>query len=311
MAKKFSILDYCQYLLSSQINYTITNLVEHIEGYSHDQINRYMRGQKLTPRILWQNVEPSFVTDEAKYMYMLFDDTVLAKQIEMAQRQYSGNEHGVVQGIGIVTSIYVNFKRHEFWVVDYRIYDPKGDGKSKLDHVSDMLQGLVYSKQLPFQTMLMDSWYATQRLMAEIDNLDKLYYCPLKSNRLVDQSGGVKKYMQIDQLAWSEKELLQGKLIKINKFPKDKKVKLFWVTVSPSRTEYVVTNDLTQDYTPEVHAICSIRWNIEEFHRELKQLTGIQSCQCRKSRIQRNHIACAMLVWNQLKRLAFQLGNTI
>lgn len=162
MSKKFSILDYCQYLLSSQINYTITNLAEHIEGYSHDQINRYMRGQKLTPRILWQNVEPSIVTDEAKYMYMLFDDTVLdkrhAKQIEMAQRQYSGNEHGVVQGIGIVTCIYVNFKRHESWVVDYRIYDPKGDGKSKLDHLSDMLQGLVYSKQLPFQTVLMDSW---------------------------------------------------------------------------------------------------------------------------------------------------------
>jgi hypothetical protein len=196
-------------------------------------------------------------------------------------------------------------------VVDYRIYDPKGDGKSKLDHVSDMLQGLVYSKQLPFKTVLMDSWYATQRLMAEIDNLGKIYYCPLKSNRLVDDSGGVEKYKRIDQLAWSEKELLQGKLIKINKFPKDKKVKLFWVTVSPSRTEYVVTNDLTQDYTNEVHAICSIRWNIEEFHRQLKQLTGIQSCQCRKSRIQRNHIACAMLVWNQLKRLAFQLGNTI
>ena len=68
---------------------------------------------------------------------------------------------------------------------------------------------------------------------------------------------------------------------------------------------------ISQDYTPEVQAICSIRWNIEEFHRELKQLTGIQSCQCRKSRIQRNHIACAMLVWHHLKRLAFQVGNTI
>jgi hypothetical protein len=72
-----------------------------------------------------------------------------------------------------------------------------------------------------------------------------------------------------------------------------------------------ITNDLTQDYTPEVQAICSIRWNIEEFHREIKQLTGIEACQCRKSRIQRNHIACAMLVWHHLKRLAFQAGKTI
>nr|WP_225902944.1 transposase [Pseudanabaena yagii] len=104
---------------------------------------------------------------------------------------------------------------------------------------------------------------------------------------------------------------MQGKLIKIHKFPKEKKVKLFWVTVSSSRTEYVMTNDLTQDYTYEVHAIYSIRWIIEEFLRELKQLTGIQSCQCRKSRIQRNHIACAMLVLPHLKRLAFQVSNSI
>jgi hypothetical protein len=315
MVKKFTTLDYCQYLISSQINYTITNLADHLEDHSHDEINRYLKAEKLTPKLLWQNVKPTIVSDEAKYMYVLFDDTVLdkrhARKIEMAQRQYSGNEHGVVQGIGLINCIYVNFKRHEFWVVDYRIYDPNGDGKSKLDHVSDMLKGLVHSKQLAFQTVLMDSWYATQRLMAEIDNLGKIYYCPLKSNRLVDDSGGVEKYKRIDQLDWSEKELLQGKLIKINKFPKDKKVKLFWVTVSPSRTEYVVTNDLTQDYTPEVQAICSIRWNIEEFHREIKQLTGIEACQCRKSRIQRNHIACAMLVWNHLKRLAFQSCKTI
>ena len=36
MAKKFTTLDYCQYLLSSQINYTITNLAKHVEEHSHD-----------------------------------------------------------------------------------------------------------------------------------------------------------------------------------------------------------------------------------------------------------------------------------
>lgn len=29
---------------------------------------------------------------------------------------------------------------------------------------------------------------------------------------------------------------------------------------------------------------------IEEFHRELKQLTGVEACQCRKARIQRNSL---------------------
>jgi len=47
---KFSKIDYCQYLLSSQINYTITNLAEHIQKISHEQINRYLRKEKLSPR---------------------------------------------------------------------------------------------------------------------------------------------------------------------------------------------------------------------------------------------------------------------
>jgi hypothetical protein len=36
----FTKLDYCQYLLSSQVNYTLTNLAEHLKGFSHDTINR-------------------------------------------------------------------------------------------------------------------------------------------------------------------------------------------------------------------------------------------------------------------------------
>jgi hypothetical protein len=48
-----------------------------------------------------------------------------------------------------------------------------------------------------------------------------------------------------------------------------------------------------------------------EFHRELKQLTGVEACQCRKARIQRNHIACALLVWSRLKSLAYQTRRTV
>ena len=33
--------------------------------------------------------------------------------------------------------------------------------------------------------------------------------------------------------------------------------------------------------------------------------------ECRKQRIQRNHIACAMLVWARLKQLAYQTGETV
>lgn len=41
---RFNKLDYCQYFLSSPINYnTVTNMADHLEGISHDRINRYLK----------------------------------------------------------------------------------------------------------------------------------------------------------------------------------------------------------------------------------------------------------------------------
>jgi hypothetical protein len=88
----------------------------------------------------------------------------------------------------------------------------------------DMLKGLIEHKKLPFTTVLMDSWYASNKLMLFIDRLGKTFYCPLKTNRLVDDTGGSEDYKRIDALNWSESEIKTGKLIKIKKSPKDKKV---------------------------------------------------------------------------------------
>lgn len=47
--------------------------------------------------------------------------------------------------------------------------------------------------------------------------------------------------------------------------------------ISPDRTDYVVTNDITQDSSSDARKAHAVRWKIEEFHRELKQLTGIET----------------------------------
>ena len=53
------------------------------------------------------------------------------------------------------------------------------------------------------------------------------------------------------------------------------------------------------------------RWKVEELHRETKQLTALERCQCRKARAQRNHIACVNLAWVILKRAAYALKTTV
>ncbi|MGZ8095090.1 MAG: IS701 family transposase [Methylosarcina sp.] len=306
-------LDYCQFLLASQINYTLTYFADHTPTFSHDAINRYLRRERMTPRLIWDNVRAGIVTTPNGYL--LFDDTVLDKdfsqQIALVRRQYSGNAHRLIRGIGVVTCVSVNPEQDQFWLIDYRLYDPDGDGKSKLDHVHEMLSNVVHHKRLPFHGVLMDTWYATKDLMLFIESLQKVYYCPLKANRQGDDSGGARPYQRVDALAWTSDERAHGKLIKIKGFPKDHKVQLFRVEVSTHRTDGVVTNDRTQHSAAAAQQACGYRWKIEQLHREGKQVTGLERCQCRKARIQRNHIACALLVWGRLKQFAYATGRTV
>ena len=313
-------IGYCQYLLSSQINYTLTNFADHFEGLSHDKINHYLRNDKLSPKLVWEHVKGDIIEPSSKEDgYILFDDTVIDKdfsfKIESVRKQYSGNTHGIIKGIGVVTCVYVNKEINKFWIIDFRIFDPDRDGKNKIDHVKEMLNHAQYSKQILFNTVLIDSWYSAREILLMIDqDLQKTYYCPLKKNRLVNDTGKdlpPKAYTKIEKLEWSEKEKENGKIIAINKFPKSYQAKLFLVTVSNNRIEHVLTNDMSQNSSDDTRKECAVRWKIEEFHREAKQLTGIEKCQCRKNRIQRNHIACAMLVWVKLTKVANETKKTI
>ena len=313
MSPKITRLDYCQFLLSSQINYTLTYFADHVDKWSHDMINRYLRGDRIPPRLVWENVQPDIVFSPQGYV--VFDDTVVDKRhsyrIELVRRQYSGNAKRVIKGIGVVTCVYVNPEIDRFWIIDYRIYHPDGDGKSKLQHVQDMLRNVVYQKQLPFQAVLMDTWYAAKWLMLSIEKLEKVYYCPIKDNRQTNESGEPGDYHRVDSLTWTPEQQAHGKCVHLKGFPKGHHLKLFRLLLSTKRTDYVVTNDLAQDSVEAVQEASGVRWKIEEFHRETKQVTGIEKCQCRKERIQRNHIGCAVLVWVRLKQLSYQTGQTL
>ena len=267
----------------------------------------------MTSKLVWEHVRGDII--QSPYGCIVFDDSVLDKNhshsIDLVYRQYSGNAHGLIKGIGMVNALYVNPETQQYWVIDFRIFDPDGDGKSKLTHVREMLLALTEDKALAFNRVLMDGWYATKNLMLLIESLGKLYYCPLKSNRLVDDSGGDLAYRHVDTLAWSPHEINHGKRIKIKGFPKDHKVNLFRVEVSSHRTDWVVTNDSAQNSTQDTQKVCALRWKIEQFHREIKQVTGIEKCQCRKARCQRNPIVSAVLVWVRLTHIARKTGTTI
>lgn len=306
-------LDYCQFLLSSQINYTLTYFADHSDEFSHDAANRYLVEDRVTPYTLWEMVQGQIVTSPLGFV--IFDDMVLAKRhgphMDLVRQQWSGNAKQVIRGIGVVTCVYVNPETHQFWIIDYRVFAPDTDGKSKLDHLREMLTHTVLHKQLPFRTVLMDSWYAAKDELLFIERLGKLYYCPIKDNRLVSVERAEKKHHRVDTLLWSQEELRAGRWVHLHRFPAGHQVKLFRLTLSTGRTEFIITNDVAQDWTPETQDVWDWRTLIEQFHREDKQVTGIGHCQCRRERILRNHIGCAMLVWVRLKHVAAETQRTI
>ena len=263
---------YSQFLLSSQTNYTLTYFANHIANISHDAINRYLAKDKLPPSLLWEHIQKDIIP--SKYGHLIFDDTVLDKSsssaIEIARWQYSGNAGKVIQGIGVVTCIYYNPEINRYWAIDFRLYAPDQDGKSKVDHIEEMTKSAVYGKILLFQTVLMDTWYATNRLMLFIHDLKKTFYCAVRSNRLVSRVDRKYQHIPLTDLTWSAEEEKSGIRIHFNKIRKDFHVQLFRISMSNHRTEYVVTNDLSQQNTKSVQKEYGLRWIIETLHRELK-----------------------------------------
>jgi SRSO17 transposase len=304
--------DYCQFIISTFTNYTQTYMADHRPIFSHDAINRYLMEDDVPPDAVWPTVRD--IIRRSANACLIFDDTVLDKRhsfkIELVRRQYSGNEHGIVKGIGVVNCVYVNLDTGEHWVIDWRMYDPDGDGKTKLDHVRDMFDDAIVGKGLPFGAVLMDSWYATKPLMMHIDKAGKVFYCPLKSNRKVDDSSSASPYKAVSEMGWFDEEPLRGKRVKIQGFPMDYKVKLFRVAAT-NRTEYIATNNPSQDSAVAVKHMCGIRWKVEQYDREGKQMLGMEKCQCRKARAQKNHIGWAILAWHCLTKLARKLKTNI
>ena len=182
--------DYCQFLISTQTNYTQTYFADHHPHFSHDAINRYLQDDNITPAIVWEQIQKSVEYDPDAFL--LFDDSVSDKNhshaIELVRRQYSGNAHGLIKGIGVVNCLYVNPKSGRYWIIDWRVFAPQADQKTKLQHVQEMFDDAMAGKKLPFRVVLMDSWYATKELMVHVHRAGKIFYCPLKSNRLVDDS---------------------------------------------------------------------------------------------------------------------------
>ncbi len=302
---------YVEYLLSTPFNYTCTHLADHLDGVSHDVVNDFLRQEHLRPRQLWELVRGRI--EDSPDAFLIADDSVQGKRysrfIELVKWQYSGAEHQTVKGIGVVNLVHSNGQAGDFYPIDYRVYAPDVDHKSKNDHFREMFLQAVENKQLKARTILFDAWYASAENLKLIHRRRWTFFTTLKSNRLVSLSKE-QGYSHLDEIDWTPERLEHGVIVKLKEVPF--KVRLFKVVASNGDIDWVITNDLDETVTTQVAQEANdVRWQVEELHRDFKQLTGSEKCQCRSGRAQRNHLACCYHAWVSLKVKAQELGQTL
>jgi len=307
----FTKKQYVEYLISTPKNCTCTYLAEHLEEVSHDVVNDFLHDKRFLPRDLWKLVKDRI--QDSQEACLIVDDSVQDKRysrfIELVRAQYSGNEHRVVKGIGVVNLVHSGGADEDFYPIDYRVYAPDVDGKTKNQHFQDMFVHALDQKQLRARTILFDSWYASADNLKVIHRRQRIFFTTLKSNRLVSVSKE-EGYVHLDAVEWTPARLTSGVLVKLKQVPF--MVRLFKLVAPDGDIDWVITNDLAETLTAQVTKDTSdIRWQVEELHRGLKQLTGTEKCQCRGARAQRNHLACGYHAWVSLKVKAKALGQTM
>lgn len=301
--------EYIEYLISTPANYTCSNLAKHLDDVSHDAVTDYLQRDKLTARHLWELVR-HLINDSANAS-LIVDDSVqdkrYSRKIEMVKRQYSGNVQGLVRGIGVVNLVHSDSE--DFYPLDYRVYAPEADGKTKNDHFREMILNAKHDKQIQAQTVLFDSWYAAWQNLKLIQRLEMVFVTTLKSNRLVSLSPAT-GYSHLQAIDWTDQQLQEGIIVKLKKVPF--KVRLFKVVATNGDIDWIITNDLSSTMTTQVvQDADDLRWQVEQLHRELKQLTGTEKCECRKQRSQRNHLACCYHAWLSVKVKANELNKSL
>jgi hypothetical protein len=302
---------YVQYLLSTPNNHTCSHLAEHLDGVSHDTVSDFLRRAHFTPRQVWELVRPQ-LADSAEACLILDDsmqDKRYSRFIALVKRQYSGAVGGLVRGIGVVNLVHSSGVAGDFYPIDYRIYAPEVDGKTKNEHVRELLVRAVTDTRVQARTVLFDSWYAAADHLKLVHRLGLVFYTTLKSTRLVSLSAEA-GYGHLDALDWTPERLEQGVSVKLKEVPF--RVRVFKVVAPDGDIDGIITTAPDPTLTAQAAQQTSdVRWQVEDRHRGLTQLTGSDRCQCRTARSQRTHLACCYHAWVSLAVHAQQVGKTL
>ena len=297
---KVTDLDYINFLVASPLVFTCTEAArvqpDAPRRAAHDALTRLL--QRLTPDStpLWEEAQQHIVLHDG---LVILDDTTLdkpyAQQIALVHRHWSGKHHRVVSGINLVTLLWSDGT--DAIPCDYRLYDKPVDGVTKNEHFRAML---ATAKQRGFRPRFVafDSWYSSLENLKAIRSYAWHWLTRLKGNRQVNPDGTGNRAVQDCAIA------AEGTIVHLKGYGL---IQVFRIDTPDGDTEYWATDVLT--LTPlEREEEAGKVWTIEVYHRGLKQFCGVERCQARSARAQRNHIGWAIRAFLRLEHHRIRTG---
>ena len=265
---------------------------------AHDAYTRLL--QRLPPdsQGLWQEVQPLV---NLKRGVLVIDDSTLdkpyARHMALVSRHWSGKHHEVVQGINLISLVWTN--RECRLPCDFRIYNKSQDVLSKNDHFQQMIE---QARQRGFEPELVafDSWYSGLPNLKLVRSMGWHWLTQLKENREVstDRSGN----RAISEIFIPS----QGVQVHLKGYGW---IKVFRTVAKNGDAEYWATSRL--DMTIEQAAFHALdAWQIEVYHRGIKQFTGVERGQFRLEVSQRNHIGLAIRAFVRLEAHRLRTGSS-
>jgi hypothetical protein len=297
---KVDELDYINFLIAAQKVFSAVEASkvhpDESAEVAHDAYTRLLQRVPPDSEALWSEVKPLVTMTSG---LLVVDDSTLdkpyARHMGLVTRHWSGKHRRVVEGINLVSLVWTDGEAS--LPCDFRLYDKAQDGLTKNEHFRAMIR-MAKARGFAPRLVGFDSWYSG------LDNLKLIRQCEwhwltqLKSNRLVDPDGTGNRPVS---------DLLippHGAVVHLKGYGW---VKVFKTVSTHGDVEYWATSDLSM--TLEQCAFYALDiWQVEVYHRGLKQFTGIERAQFRLALAQRNHIGLAIRAFVRLEAHRIRTG---
>jgi hypothetical protein len=286
---------------------------------SHDQVSRFLAGEKRTSAEWWRLVKPYVRQIESEAGVLIIDDSIAEKpytdENDIICWHYDHTSGGNVKGINFMTALYhsqgLSLPVGFTLIAKTERYLDAKSGKqkrrspvSKNDYYRLMVQQAV-ENQIRFRYVLSDVWFsAADNMMFVKRGLVRDFVMPIKSNRkvaltLADKQQG--RYRRVDELVLEEQTRHEVYLEGVD-FP------LLWVKQrftnedGSTGTLYLVTSDLTLSYD-DITTTYRKRWHVEPYHKSLKQNASLEKSPTQTVTSQTNHFFAALCAYLKLEWL--------